>query len=329
MSLDEFAIINTYFKRKSNRSNVIVGVGDDCAVLAPSPDHYLLATTDTLTQNVHFYPDTSAEDVGYKAVAVSLSDLAAMGGEPAWALLSLSLPEANPDWLQAFANGLFNCLETYAVDLVGGNISKGPLAVTTQLFGFTVNRHYLTRKGANPGDLIFITGYLGESGLALGLLNHQLTDYPFSEQERAALIKRLWRPVPRIALGKRLVTVASAAIDISDGLAADLQHILMASKVGARIYLDAIPVASTLKRLPHEIQTRLLLSAGDDYELCFTIPKAPVKTVEGFASGDVPITCIGEITKEPGLKILSASGSELQLMTQGYKHFYNKESTGD
>ncbi len=322
MSLDEFELINTYFRKPKTRDDVILGIGDDCAVLKAPQGKCLLVTTDTLNINSHFFLDTPAFDIGYKSIAVSLSDLAAMGGDPAWALLSLTLPKADPDWLSQFSTGIFTCLEAFGLSLVGGNITKGPLAITTQIMGFGSQKNYLTRAGARSGDSIYVTGTLGDSSLALKLIKEDVDKTLFSHEEIRVLIKKLWQPKVRIAEGKLLVGFANAAIDISDGLAADLQHILDESQVGATIYIDRLPLSNSLKRLPEAIGKQLALTGGDDYELCFTIPPDKLSALEEYAlQFDCALTCIGEIEPHLGLNLVQGDGKVLHLAHKGYQHF--------
>lgn len=323
MSLNEFSIIETYFKKPSTvRKDILLGIGDDCAVLIPPKDRCLLVSTDTLNVNVHFFPSTAAFDLGYKSIAVSLSDLAAMGGEPGWALLSLTLPSIEPNWLSEFAKGLFSCLEKYKMPLVGGNTTRGPLSITTQVIGFSRVNQFLTRSGAKPADLIFVTGNLGDSGLALKILQEQIKREYFTEETLEKLMNKLWRPIPRLKEGHSLVDLASACIDISDGLAADLKHILSASRVGATLYTEQLPISESVKQLSKQVSLELALTAGDEYELCFTVPPSKVEELmANFKAFDCPLACIGHIHEQLGLTIVAENGGFLFLDQDGYKHF--------
>jgi thiamine-monophosphate kinase len=339
--VDEFDLIATYFSKASHRQDVKLSVGDDCAVLTPPPGFELIATMDALVEGSHFSATTHPFDIGYKALAVSLSDIAAMGGEPAWVLLGLTLPEADQSWLGAFSDGFYTLLNQFNLALVGGNVAKGPVTITTQVQGFAPKNTYLTRRGAKTGDLVYVTGNLGDGGLAWSVLQQQLYPDLFSDAEQEQLARKLWRPMPRITEGKILAGLASAAIDISDGLAADLGHVLDASGVGATIFIDQLPMSSLLTRLPKTVAANLALSAGDDYELCFTIP--PDKVSELVMRQDSPdpwiprtsrgttemgvlgksgwqATCIGRIETTQGLRVMSEHGL-VELSKKGYRHF--------
>lgn len=315
---DEFSVIEKFFKKNFQRDDVVLGSGDDCAVVALPPGKQLLTTTDTLNQDIHFFKNTSPEDIGYKSIAVSLSDIAAMGGEPRWALLSLTIPMLDESWLALFAKGVFACLEEFNVQLVGGNLSRGPLSITSQLLGSVDQGKYLTRNNASPNDLIYVTGTLGDGGLALALLQNEQSNELFTDEQK--IIQRLWRPIPRIKEGQILATIASAAIDISDSLALDLQHILAQSKVGATLFLDSLPLSNTLQKLPTEQAKLLALTSGDDYELCFTLSPEKVSLLQKI---DCPLTCIGKIEVAQGLRVIESNGTQLHLDPNliGYKHW--------
>lgn len=311
MSLNEFDIIATYFRRPHLRDDVELGSGDDCAVLCPPPGKRLLVTVDTLNEGVHFFSTTSPFDIGYKSIAVGLSDIAAMGGEPLWADVALTVPIPHADWLEDFSKGLYACLDQYQVALVGGNLTRGPLAVSTQVIGSCDPQHYLTRQGAKPGDLIYVTGVLGAGGLALAFIKNPERFKNINASQQEQLLKHLWQPTPRIAEGKLLVNIATAAIDISDGLVADLQHILDASQVGAVIEVNSLP---TPKLLPEKT---MALTSGDDYELCFTVAQKDIEALERI---NCPMTCIGRIEEGRGVRVME-NGEPLSLTSVGYRHF--------
>jgi len=283
MVLSEFELIAQYFTRGQRRADVTLGVGDDAALLFPPAGCELVLCVDAMVAGRHFPLETSAEAIGYKSLAVNLSDLAAMGAEPAWVTLALSLPEADEAFVEGFARGFFSLAEATGVDLVGGDTVRGPLQVVVQAQGLVPAGTALTRAGAKPGDHIFVTGTLGDAGAGLGLVHGELA---CEEEDATWLQRRLDYPTPRLREGGALRGIASAAIDISDGLLADLGHILEASEVGATLELDAIPVSASLKACISntEAQLRLALSAGDDYELCFTVPEAHLPLVEQAAS---------------------------------------------
>lgn len=321
MSTNEFDLIQHFFKKeKINDANIIQGIGDDGAILQVPPGQQLVATTDTLVANRHFPEDTSPFDIGYKALAVNLSDLAAMGAEPAWILLALTLPVADESWLDAFTRGFFSLLRRFRCQLVGGDITSGPLSITVQALGFIPTGKALLRSGAQVGDRIYVTGTLGDAGLALADL--QLKADVRTQEQRSFLLTRLNRPEPRVGIGLALRNIASSVIDISDGLAADLNHILLASQVGASIDVTKLPLSDTLLTLQSDQATQLALSAGDDYELCFTVPTARESDLtQALKSSACPYTAIGFIKKESGLLLQKEEGEIFQLKKQGFLHF--------
>jgi thiamine-monophosphate kinase len=328
MPLTEFTIIKDYFqKSKPKRQDVTLGIGDDAAILEPPPNMNIVVSMDTLNVGVHFFDNTHPYDLGYKALAVSLSDLAAMGAKPAWVLLSLSLPEADASWLAFFAEGLFSLIENFSLQLVGGDTTRAAaLSVTTQVFGFIPKGMGLYRNAAKPDDLIYVTGTLGDAGLALQMLKGEVDFSVLSGQQRAYLIKRLQRPSPRICEGLQLLDVANAAIDISDGLVADLGHILQQSEVGATIYAEQLPLSSLLRdHLKPEKAWELALSAGDDYELCFTVPPHQVDMLNTIIPRfECGLRCIGRIEQLMGLRILQPDGKILEISKSGYEHFFKE-----
>ncbi|HEY3486500.1 MAG TPA: thiamine-phosphate kinase, partial [Gammaproteobacteria bacterium] len=257
----EFDLIE-YLRRHNpvQRPDVLQGIGDDCARVQVQEGFELAVTTDTLVAGVHFPVETSPHAIGYKSLAVNLSDLAAMGAEPAWVTLALTLPDANMKWLESFAAGFFTLAKQYGVQLIGGDTTQGPLSITVQAQGFIPRGQAITRGGAKPGDYICVTGALGEAGL--NLLKHM------SGEAAPSAVNRLNYPEPRIIAGIALRGVASAAIDVSDGLIADLGHILTASKVGARLTLEELPLSEAMRQDQDPAKMfELALTAGDDYEL--------------------------------------------------------------
>lgn len=318
--LDEFDLISTFFQQVPQRKDVIKGVGDDCAILQPPSHRPLLVSTDTLNENIHFFSTASPFDVGYKSVAVSLSDMAAMGGEPAWLLLAITLPSIDETWLTAFSQGLFACLNTFNVDLVGGNTTKGPLAITTQILGFGVNS-VLTRSNAQPGDHIFVTSTLGDAALALAVLSGKQSHHAFNPEELQRAMQRFSRPFPRIKEGCLLNSIANAAIDLSDGLQADLTHLLTASQVGATLYYEKLPVSNLLKTLDLNSQYNYVLAGGEDYELCFTVSIENLPLLVKKQAELPGITHIGYIEQRPGLRIVDPQGNPIILAHKGFQHF--------
>lgn len=317
MALGEFQLIERFFTRQPvMRGDVALGVGDDCALLRVPEGMLLAVTMDTLVEGRHFPEGTDPAALGHKALAVNLSDLAAMGAEPAWATLSLSLPAAEEAWLKAFADGFLDLARHYGVQLVGGDTVRGPLAVTVQAHGFVPPGQALRRSGARVGDTVYVTGALGEAGAGLKIALRELT---VPEPDATVLRTRLDRPAPRVEWGRALRGLASAAIDVSDGLAADLGHILDASGVGATVKLDALPVSEPLRRaLGTEEAHRLALAAGDDYELCFT---APATSAAAIAALPFPCTPVGSIEPAPGLRILDGQGRPVHPVSAGFDHF--------
>jgi thiamine-monophosphate kinase len=320
MPITEFELIERFFKRKPTRTReIILGIGDDAAVVRAPAGYDTVIAIDMLNAGIHFPPDTAAADIGYKALAVNLSDIAAMGAIPAWFTLALSLPDADEAWLAPFSEGMFALAAQHQVDLIGGDTTRGPLSVTIQIGGWVKPDQYLPRAGAQVGDRIYVSGTLGDAAAGLALLPQQRKD-----SAALHLVTRLLRPTPRVALGQKLVTIANACIDISDGLTADLGHILQASAVGARIQQSAIPISSALHEAvtnPLEI-LRYALAGGDDYELCFTVPAAKVPQLENLRNQlDCSITQIGEITQSPGLQWVSVNGDVTRLAPQGFQHF--------
>ncbi|TAJ92703.1 MAG: thiamine-phosphate kinase [Gammaproteobacteria bacterium] len=320
MTRNEFDIIRQYFRGLAdNTGGVICGIGDDAAVLAIPPGHELVVSTDTLVSGVHFPAATAAADVGHKALAVNLSDLAAMAALPQWVTLALTLPEDDPEWLAGFCGGFAVLARETGVSLVGGDTTHGPLSITITVMGVVPAGTAVKRSGARPGDQIYVTGSLGGAGLALRrLLDGRYADV---RNKRDVCLERLLRPRPRIATGLALRGIASAMIDISDGLAADLGHILEDSGCGAIVQLEDIPIAPELHELTRAEFWRTALTAGDDYELCFTAPVAKRPEVERLTQQSlVPITPIGEIMGS-GLSWRNKDGSESKFPVTGYRHF--------
>ncbi|KAB2935028.1 MAG: thiamine-phosphate kinase [Candidatus Contendobacter sp.] len=322
MSASEFSLIDRYFAAHDlHRPDVALGIGDDCALLVPPAGQQLVVTMDTLVADVHFFAAADPEGLGHKALAVNLSDLASMGATPAWATLALTLPKANEDWLERFCRGLFALADRYDVQLVGGDTTHGPVTtLTIQAHGFVPPGSALRRDGAQPGDGVYVTGTPGDAGLALAAAYGKALVVP---EGRVYAQQRLERPEPRLAEGVALRGVASAAIDISDGLAQDLGHILERSGVGARLEVERLPLSPALAAsLDWDAAIVTALASGDDYELCFTVPPERVAWLESVARGwECRCTRIGVITAEPGLRLVRADGSAFRLERLGYDHF--------
>lgn len=312
--MDEFNIIKKFFVKPSVRDDVALGSGDDCALVNVPSGQQVAITTDTLVSGVHFPVDTAPFDIGFKALAVNLSDLAAMGATPAWVTGALTLPSVDKDWLAEFARGLFAVANKYKVQLIGGDMTKGPLTITLQAMGLVPTGSALIRSGAKVGDLIYVSNVVGDAGLALQFLTKKIVVAP---EWQSQILTRFNQPEPRVHLGEQLRGVASAAIDISDGLAADLRHILEKSKVGARIYVDKLPLSAALKNsVDVKLAIELALTAGDDYELCFTVPKEKCSLLPTDN-----VTCIGEIISDEQMIFQFTDGSKYHGDTSGYQHF--------
>ncbi len=317
--MHEFEIIQRYFAGQTiHRDDVTMGIGDDAAILRVPPGMELVTTVDSLVAGVHFPEHTPALAIGHRALAVNLSDLAAMGAEPAWALLALSMPRADDAWLDKFARGFFELAQRYRVQLVGGNLAHGPLNITVTVHGLLPAGRGLLRSGARAGDQIYVTGWLGDA--ARGLL--ELQAHPEARQDDPG-VRHFYFPQPRINAGMALRGIASAAIDVSDGLVADLEHILQASGVGARLQVDKLPMSEWLRQhSPGDEAANLALTGGDDYELCFTVPQERVpQLVTHVQDMDCPVTYIGEIIATRGLRCMRADGSDWPLSFTGYQHF--------
>ncbi|TCB38318.1 thiamine-phosphate kinase [Acinetobacter sp. ANC 4910] len=302
----EFSIIETYFNRAHNYS-VDLGVGDDSALLTPPPQQQLVICTDTLIAGRHFPLDTPAHAIGWKSVAVNLSDIAAMGAKPHSILLALSLPQIDHDWLKDFSQGLYDCCDQFGVSLIGGDTTQSPhLTISITALGWVDSGQAVKRSGAQVGDYVCVSGQVGDAAYGLQHPSHSLK-------------QRLDYPTPRCQLGQQLKGVASAMIDVSDGLAQDLGHILKASQVGARLQLEQLPIDVSLQHLTQVQQWQYALAGGDDYELCFTIsPQNYQQLLQQQL--DVKITVIGNITTSTGLTF-EKDGKDHLLQFQGYQHF--------
>ena len=324
MSLDEFGLIERIRRRTGARGDIVLGIGDDAALLQPAAGQQLVVTTDTLNVGVHFPVETPAADIGWKALAVNLSDLAAMGAEPAWCSLSLSLPEASADWVDGFAEGFFQLADAHGIALIGGDTTRGPLSISITAMGQVPAGQALRRDGAQVGDDIWVSGVPGEAGLALRLWQQRRLDVsrPVAAPLEALRL-RLARPTPRNALGIALRGLATAAIDVSDGLLADLGHICTRSGVAAVVSEEALPAsaASSHCGLTAEFDA-LRASAGDDYELCFTAaPSRRDEVLQTMASVAVPLTRIGYIRAGSGVRSLNGEGGVQTPTELGFNHF--------
>jgi thiamine-monophosphate kinase len=317
--MDEFSLIRRYFSDIGGDSGVVVGVGDDAALLRPTAGCELAVTTDTLIAGRHFPIHTAAADIGWKALAVNLSDLAAMGASPRWCTLALSLPDADAGWLREFAAGFAELAQVHGVALVGGDTTRGPLSLSVTAMGEVPAGRAIRRDTARTGDCICVTGTLGDAALALRRLGAAGATMP-SEDDRA-LRARLDRPQPRVNEGLALRGIASAAIDLSDGLIGDLGHILERSQVGAEIRVDALPSSTAFARLaPLDERADLQLAGGDDYELCLCVPTDRLDAARDAIAS--PLSVIGRIVEGRGLRVLGADGATMSHQGRsGYRHF--------
>ena len=322
MACGEFSLIARYFDRvKSARFDVETGIGDDCALLNIPEKQTLAISTDTLVSGIHFLPDIDPADLAYKALAVNVSDLAAMGADPAWLTLALTLPSVDESWLKAFSDSLFEQLDYYDMQLIGGDTTKGPLSMTLGIHGYVPIGRALKRSGAKPGDWIYVTGTPGDSAAGLAILQNRLT--VSDETDNAYLVKRHLRPTPRILQGQALRDLASSAIDLSDGLVSDLGHILKASECGARIDLDALPYSEAMQRhVDGEQAMRWGLSGGEDYELCFTVPELNRGALDvALGHLGVPFTCIGQMSADVDGMHFQRGGDVVTFDYKGFDHF--------
>ncbi|MBS6009750.1 MAG: thiamine-phosphate kinase [Haemophilus parahaemolyticus] len=319
--MGEFDLIKRYFLRKSLQNDVILSVGDDCAITSIPTGYQLAITTDTLVEGTHFLPSISPADLAYKSVAVNLSDLAAMGATPTWMSLALTLPEIKEEWLAEFSQSLFAILERYGVSLIGGDTTKGSLSITLTAQGFLPENQGLFRHQAKVDDWIFVSGFLGDSAAGLNLL---LKNRKIENESDRYLIQRHLRPTPRVELGLALRSFSCCALDISDGLLADLGHILERSQVGAEIYLENLPLSRHLCTQYEQIQAEILaLTGGEDYELCFTVSEEKREEMEQvLCSQGIKVTCIGKILPQTsGLNLLK-NGEKVALPEHcGFDHF--------
>jgi thiamine-monophosphate kinase len=317
MGLGEFELIERFFTRPARRA--VLGVGDDCAVLAPTPGMQLCVSTDMLVEGRHFLSTMAPQRLGHKALAVNLSDLAACGAEPLACTLALALPRADEVFLQGFAEGLWTLAERHGIDLVGGDTTAGPLNICITVIGQVPAGQALLRSGARADDELWVSGTLGDARAALEVFRGTL-EVPgdaFTTLRRAMEL-----PEPRVALGQRLRGLASSAIDVSDGLLGDLGHVLRRSAVGARLDVDALPRSAQLAALPPAVQRKCLLHGGDDYELLFTAAAARHEAVlDAAREAGVPVRCIGRIEPGDELVVTDGRGQALAVEHGGFDHF--------
>jgi thiamine-monophosphate kinase len=318
--MKEFDLIKQFFtKQLVKHKEVVLGIGDDCAVIAPLENQNIVVTTDTLVAGVHFPLDTSPRAIGHKSVAVNFSDIAAMGAMPSWISLALTVPTVDEEWLSEFCAGIFELCEFYNVELIGGDTTQGPLSITITAQGVIPKDSYLTRSGASKGDWIYVTGDLGDPALAL---QHILGNIEVEQSSFVVIKNKLDFPKPRVLAGQVIREYASSAIDISDGLIADLGHICQASNVGANLVLDALPLSTILRdSLLIDDAINLALSGGDDYELLFTVSEDNKVGVEtALSHAGVPITCIGQTNASQTIST-TLDNKAVSIKTTGFQHF--------
>lgn len=318
--MDEFSAIRRFTKKqKLSRKDVVLGIGDDGAVVSTHAGHNLVLVSDVLVEGVHFFGNTDAHAIGYKALAVNLSDLAAMGAEPAWALVNLTLPRIDDDWLEDFTDGLLELAQQHRVQFIGGDTTKGPLTIGIQAGGWTPESKVLTRAGASANEDVYVSGTLGDAALAVAAIRG---DVQLSEADLEIVSRRLHYPNPRVTLGLALRDVASAVIDVSDGLAADLEHLTNMSSVGCDLNLDRFPLSKTHRRYLSETDDwQFAISGGDDYELCFTAATDKQEKIMQISSDlEIALTRIGSISSEAGVRITNG-GRQVDIATMGFKHF--------
>lgn len=319
----EFDIIRQYFTHSEadkSRTDVILGIGDDAAVLSVPADHHLVQSVDTLVSGVHFPVETSPQDIAYKALAVNLSDMAAMGATPCWFTLAITLPEDNVEWLKDFSESLFKLAKEYNVQLIGGDTTHGPLSISITINGLVPSGKSLTRNTAQVTDKIYVSGSIGDAALALAAWQGQCL---LSDDSIDYLNEKLNRPQPQVELGLLLREYASACIDISDGLIADIAHITENSHVAAIVDFENIPLSKEFKcnLTDDALIIPLVLSGGDDYQLCFTIPEKNITEFEKeIAKTSHLVSCIGEIEKGSGVRCFK-DNNEIDVSEMGYQHF--------
>ncbi len=316
--MTEFELIGRYFTRPT--PHAVLGIGDDAALLTVSSGFELVAATDMMVEGTHFFPDVDAESLGHKILAVNLSDLAAMGAQPRWAMLAMAIPQADAVWLEKFARGFFALATRHDVELIGGDTTRGPRNFCVQIMGEVEAGRALRRDGARIGDEVWLSGQLGEAALAVAHIKGELQ---LSEALAARCRLRMEWPQARVALGRALVGLAHSAIDISDGLLADLGHICERSGVGAMIDFDALPCVPDVRSMKERDQVaRALLAGGDDYELCFTVPPGNDPMLRAL-SGQLgtPLTRVGAIVPGKRVEVRGAEGRPIEWKEKGFEHF--------
>ncbi|MGZ5097304.1 MAG: thiamine-phosphate kinase [Usitatibacter sp.] len=314
----EFELIARYFTRPA--ANAVLGVGDDCALVDVTNGMDLAVSMDTLVSGTHFFPDVDPENLGHKALAVNLSDMAAMGAMPYWAMLALTVPNVDHAWLGTFAKGFFDLAQEHNVSLIGGDTTRGPLTLTVTIMGEVPAGAALRRSGAKAGNDIWVSGNIGDAALAVAHRHGRLV---LGEDDYREAVMRLYEPSPRVQLGQALRGLATAAIDVSDGLLADLTHICRLSGVGATVELASVPVSAIgAKHINSDAGRTAIVAGGDDYELCFTAHPNSRDSIEDLTDVlGIPITRVGQIKRGKGVSLLGPDGKAMKVDGRGYDHF--------
>ncbi len=318
----EFDLIREYFTQPTQHTNL--GVGDDAALVTVASGMELAISADMLVAGTHFFQDANAYKLGWKSLAVNVSDMAAMGANPKWATLAIALPHADKHWLAEFSHGFFACANAFNVDLIGGDTTRGPLTISVQIMGEVPKGQAIKRSGAKAGDDIWISGTLGDAALALAHMQDKLHDtLTLDDGYIEYCLHALHAPQPRVELGLALRNIATSAIDISDGLLSDLGHILKASKLGAEIHLGKLPTSAFISQHLHEKHIQqYVLAGGDDYELCFTAPVSAQQQISNLSHQlNLTLTNIGNITATPELLVYDTLQKPIPFNKTGYDHF--------
>lgn len=319
--MKEFQLIEGFFSgRGPRRRDVLLSIGDDCALVQPATNKAIAISVDTLVENVHFLPDMPAELLGYKALAVNLSDLASAGAEPAWMTLALTLPEVDETWLTDFSKGLFDAADYYNIALVGGDTTRGPKSITITVNGQIPEGKALTRSGARIGDWLYVTGTLGDSALGLNILRGQVSNVRADFKDY--LVNRHYRPTPRVLAGQSIRGLASSCIDLSDGLMSDINHIMKASTIGAVIHVDKLPLSSAMfETLTLDDALSYALTGGEDYELMFSVPDSNKGALEAaLEHTGVQFSQVGQVVGGNELS-LKYNNQKFTPKNLGFKHF--------
>ena len=330
--MGEFDLIERFFKTNAGTAgqnkNIALGIGDDCALIKPVADEEIAITTDMLVEGRHFFAGADPEQLGRKALAVNLSDLAAMGAQPLGFTLAIAMPKVDISWLEAFSKGLLDIATLFACPLIGGDTTAGPLTLSITALGSIPAGKAIRRSGAKIDDDVWVSGTVGDARLVLAALRHEIA---LSEEDLKRVEKRMHQPTPRIELGIRLRDIATAALDISDGLLGDLTHVLKQSKVDAEIVLNQLPKSEILKKQSVDLQNQFAASGGDDYELCFTAPAHQRDVIKKISTSlNLPLTMIGKITpiknQYPQVHLINTDGAtmsaiESKKLLQSFDHF--------